>query len=243
MELKEKLFKKTLTMRDLKLIAYVTMLIDHIGAVIVIRMLQYYHMMSLPISYESLNTIYMVLRLIGRIAFPIFCYNIVEGYLKTKNFKKYILRMLIFAIVSEVPFDMALFETPFYWLYNNVIWNLLIGLICIFWSEKLARNNKLLEIAIFALGAALATVIKSDYYYFGVLFVYIFYASKGNDLSRNVAMTIATIWEITAPLALIPIQKYNGEKGMATGRWLYWFYPVHFLILYGIWLLIKSTIM
>ena len=237
----ENLFKKTLTMRELKIIAYVTMLIDHIGAIIVIRLLQNYHMLNLPISYESLRIFYMGLRLIGRIAFPIFCFNIVEGYLKTRDIKKYIFRLLIFALVSEIPFDLALYETPFYWGYNNVIWNLLIGLLCIFWSEKLARNNHLLTIIIFALGGALATIIKSDYYYFGVLFVYLFYVTKGNDFARNISMGIATSWEITGPLALIPIQKYNGQKGMSTGRWLYWFYPAHFLMLYGIWLLIKSV--
>lgn len=237
----ETIFKKNLTMRELKIIAYVTMLIDHIGAVIVIRLLQNYHSLNLPISFENLILFYKGLRLIGRIAFPIFCFNIVEGYLKTRDVKKYMLRLLIFAFISEIPFDLALFQVPFFWDYNNVIWNLLIGLICIFWSEKLARNNQFLTVAIFALGAVLATVIKSDYNYFGVLFVYLFYVTKRNDLSRNISMTIATAWEYTAPLALIPIQKYNGEKGKPTGRWLYWFYPVHFLILYGIWLLIKNT--
>lgn len=239
----ETLLKKNLTMRDLKIIAYVTMAIDHIGAVIIIRMLQNYHFLDLPISFESLRIIYMGLRLIGRIAFPIYCYNLVEGYLKTKDIKKYMLRILMFAIVSEVPFDLALYEVTFYWGYNNVIWNLLIGLICIFWSERIARGKPYLKLAIFALGAAVATIIKADYYYFGVLFVFLFYSTMGNDKMRNISMTLATMWEYTAPLALIPIQKYNGEKGMATGRWLYWFYPAHFLILYGIWLLIKSTMM
>ena len=103
-----------LTGSTLKLIAIVTMFIDHVGAAIVARILLQYRA-DIPVitaicgvmDYHTLYVVYMTLRTIGRIAFPIFCFLLVEGFLHTRDSRKYAMRLGIFALVSEIPFDLA----------------------------------------------------------------------------------------------------------------------------------------
>ncbi|MBQ2453108.1 MAG: hypothetical protein II497_01520, partial [Lachnospiraceae bacterium] len=96
----------------LKLIAVVSMLIDHTGDVLFPGQLW--------------------LRYIGRLAFPIYCFLIVEGFIHTRNVMKYMARLLVFGIVSEIPFDLAFFGEISYPGYQNVFWTLLLGLMSIY---------------------------------------------------------------------------------------------------------------
>lgn len=91
----------------LKTVAVITMLIDHIGAGIVYPML-YNGMNVFSLSYNDSITFYRVLRMIGRTAFPIFCFLLVEGFFHTKNRKRYAMNLFLFALLSEIPFDLAL---------------------------------------------------------------------------------------------------------------------------------------
>ena len=79
---------------------------------------------------------------IGRIAFPIFAFMIVEGYFHTKDFKKYVKRLLLFAVVSEIPFNIAMGSRVFYPVHQNVLWTFLIALGLIHWNEKVKENKK-----------------------------------------------------------------------------------------------------
>ncbi|MEG2678032.1 MAG: TraX family protein, partial [Oscillospiraceae bacterium] len=81
---------------------------------------------------------------VGRIAFPIFAFQLVEGYFHTKSLKKYLLRMLAFAIISEIPFDLMTAGTVFYPFHQNVIFTLLIGLLMIAGIEKVRQKNRVL---------------------------------------------------------------------------------------------------
>ena len=94
----------------LKLIAIVTMLIDHVGAALVYRMMLAYIDRGGAENtsvYGRMLIIYWVMRMIGRIAFPIFCFLMVEGFQKTHNKWKYAMRLGGFALLSEIPFDLA----------------------------------------------------------------------------------------------------------------------------------------
>lgn len=124
----------------LKIIAIITMLLDHIGASLVQPILAStasaagvtdWSMPSLAAAYPGAAIPYYALRYIGRISFPIFCFLLVEGFLHTKNLHKYCLRLAIFALVSEIPFDLAFHQTPFYQASQNVFFTLLIGLLVI----------------------------------------------------------------------------------------------------------------
>ena len=96
----------------LKWIAVISLLIDHTAEVLI----NHNAALTDPIWAQ----IYVLMRGIGRIAFPIYAFLLVEGFLYTRDVKKYLARMLTFAVVSEIPFDLAVFHTPFYWGYQNV---------------------------------------------------------------------------------------------------------------------------
>ena len=79
---------------------------------------------------------------IGRLTFPIYAFMIVEGYFHTKDFEKYVKRLLLFAVVSEIPFNIAMGSSVFYPLHQNVLWTFLIALGLIHWNEKVKENSK-----------------------------------------------------------------------------------------------------
>ena len=98
---------------------------------------------------------------IGRIAFPVFAFMTVEGYFHTHNLKKYMLRLLLFALISEIPFDLMYGGTWFYPIHQNVIWTLLIGLAGIHLMEKTRKKQKLW---IFILCAGTAVLVWTSMY-------------------------------------------------------------------------------
>ena len=121
---------------------------------------------------------------IGRIAFPIFAFLIVEGYFHTKNFKKYILRLLLFALLSELPFDLVAGGTLFYPFHQNVLWSFLISLGLIHLNERARRTGKWsLRILTAALTVLLGTIVglitMVDYHHAGILTVLAFYFFRG----------------------------------------------------------------
>lgn len=216
--------KKGLTGSTLKWIAIITMLIDHIGAGI---------LEQLPGFFVG-STIYridFVLRLIGRIAFPIFCFLLIEGFLHTSNIKKYAGRLFLFALISEIPFDLAFKHKILEFSYQNVFFTLFIGLMTLI-AIKHFENNKAMKIVSMLAGVLLAQVLHTDYAGFGVVFILLLYMFRDNIKLRNIVSSIAIIWEITAPIAFIPITLYNGERGMRMKYFFYIFYPGHLFIIY-----------
>lgn len=123
-----------LTAQELKLIAMITMILDHIGYAIVIRY---------PAAYDSSSPVfafYMILRCIGRLAFPIYCYLLVEGISYTRSPLKYALRLLVFAFISEIPFDLAFYGQTFWWQHQNVFFTLFIGVMML-WGFEVVRKG------------------------------------------------------------------------------------------------------
>ncbi|WP_099468268.1 TraX family protein [Konateibacter massiliensis] len=211
----------------LKLIAIVTMFIDHIGAGILEQLPAYYDTNS-PIS--DIDTI---LRLIGRIAFPIFCFLLVEGFLHTSNVKKYAMRLFLFALISEIPFDLAFKRQILEITYQNVFFTLFIGLLTLM-AVKYFENNKVLRILSMFAGIAVAIILRTDYAGFGVVFILLLYVLHDKIKWRNIICSFAILWEITAPIAFIPITLYNGKRGINLKYFFYLFYPVHLLLIYAV---------
>lgn len=218
----------------LKLIAIFTMLIDHIGAAI-------FETTLIPQAYNTANyQIYMnidsVLRFIGRLGFPIFCFLIVEGFLHTRSVKKYALRLAVFAIISEVPFDLAFFHKALYWGYQSVYLTLLIGLLVIA-GVKHFENQKYMQVMIAVFGIVLAFLLRTDYYGFGVLLILLLYIFRNNGelkvLSSGLNFLLLGTSEYPALIAFIPIHFYNGKRGLKINKYVFYaFYPVHLFILY-----------
>jgi hypothetical protein len=142
------------------MIAVISMFIDHLGATVVLGFLYATRGMTSALlesdrlldqlivwGHNNWNTVYSIyeyMRYIGRIAFPIYCFLIVEGFLHTKNVKKYALRLGLFALISEIPFDLAFNRG---WLdisSNNVYFTLLIGLLVIWGISYIRKESGLL---------------------------------------------------------------------------------------------------
>ncbi len=211
----------------LKIIAVVTMFTDHVGYVIFGKF-----------SYFNY---------IGRLAFPIFAFQISEGYLHTKNIKKYYIRLIIFALISQVPYMLFLsyFTSS---LTLNVFFTLLFGLTAILIYDKL--NNKFLGIILVICLAIVSQVIKCEYGFFGVSIIFLFYIFKNNRIFMNISYILAVfiyylprliktnfyypnlILYTCTTSAILLINLYNGKKGKDTKYLLYLFYPLHLSILF-----------
>ena len=119
----------------LKLLAIITMFIDHVGAAVLARMI------IMGNNTELLYKVYLTMRTIGRIAFPIFCFLLIEGFEHTRDRKKYALRLLAFAAISEIPFDLAFNSKVLEFGYQNVFFTLFIGLVTIMAMHEVEKQQ------------------------------------------------------------------------------------------------------
>ena len=218
----------------LKIIAVITMLIDHIGAAFP----RYTASVILHIGSKRLM-LYTVMRFIGRISFPIFAFLLVEGFLHTRDRKRYGIRLFVFALLSELPWNYLHAGT---WQYagQNVFFTLVFGYFGLCLLEQITedRGERWQEIALL-LGLLIATVIfQADYGCSGFGFILMLYLLRQQPLFRAVvgACFLSSRWQ--AGLAFLPIGMYNGKRGFIRGRTasilFYAIYPVHMLILYWI---------
>lgn len=193
---------------------------------------------------------------VGRIAFPIFAFMAVEGYFHTHNLKKYLLRMLIFAVISEVPFDLMYGGTWFYPVHQNVIWTLMMGLVGIHLMETVRKKKSifvyiLVSAIVVILGGLLGTLSMVDYYGIGVLTVFIFYFFRGRKWWCLLGQMLTLYWvnvellgglmypirlfgmefelcqQGLALLALLPIWLYRGRRGYHSKPFQYFCYAFY----------------
>lgn len=238
--------KKGIAGSTLKIIAVISMLIDHIAAVLILVGI-YYKKIPYAGNKEMLNTIYIIMRAIGRISFPIFCFLLVEGYIHTSNKKKYTLRLFIFALISEIPFNLAFGNKIFIPAsrLNNVFFTLFLG-ICVMYIIEFIENKKINKVAtVLAIIATIvvfggiAKFIKCDFKYYGILCIALFYIFREKRILQILSGIVVFFYEVPASfgivyLSLITIYFYNGKRGLRTKYFFYIFYPVHLLILYFI---------
>ena len=223
----------------LKVIALVTMTIDHTAAAL------------------TCGSWYLPMRCIGRIAFPIYCFLLLEGFVHTGNRKKYLLRLLLLFLISEPVYDLALNGAWPYWQNQNVLLTLAIGLGTVWLAEGMeaflsrvgggvtGTNRTValwaLKLAACFLGMALSELTMADYGYGGILLILSFYFFR----RKPVALCIAVLFSLTlfigpieifGLLALIPILLYSGKRGaLLQSRGMqyafYLYYPAHIAVL------------
>lgn len=213
----------------LKIIAVICMLCDHFGDAII-----------KPFSFFNV---------IGRIAFPIFAFQITEGYIHTKDLKKYFKRLIIFAIISQIPFMLFLstFTSPF---TLNIFFTLLLGLLSIYIYNKIP--NKFLSIVVGIIISIFAEIINVDYGAWGVIIIMIFYIFKDKKVIMSLLYILSCFIKYLPNLlkynfhyiyllllfgttfSIFFIIAYNGKQGKKIKYFLYIFYPLHMLILYFI---------
>lgn len=180
-------------------------------------------------------------RCVGRLAFPIFCFLLVEGFYHTGNVKKYGVRLLIFALVSEVPFDLVAGKSPLYPGGQNIFFTLLFGLIMMFLMEREAVYWKRMLTAV--LIAFAAEILHLDYGATGIVMILCFYYLRDSFLTKAVFVAVLNIlngWmQAFGAISLVPIYLYNGQRGPSMKYFFYAFYPLHLLILYIIYMYMK----
>lgn len=224
----------------LKWFAVLIMLVDHIGACLLeVFVLNYYGVSPLAGRIDNLYfwlSLDSVLRGIGRAAFPIFCFLLVEGAVHTRSPRKYLLRLASFALISEIPFDLALHNQPFYWGTQNVFFTLLAGLLVIQAFQRSPGQEWRGMLALAVLGAA-AELCGTDYGAIGVAVIAVMYLLRERFwavavLSMILLVLLARIEIFSIPAFLI-LALYNGKRGRQPKYFFYVFYPVHLLILWA----------
>lgn len=241
--------KLTVPQEGLKLIASITMLLDHIGAVLVYSLyLSAWNAGNYALS-NQMAVLYEPMRIIGRIAFPIYCFLLVEGFHHTRDMKKYVTRLAIGMVLSEIPFDLAL-SGHIDWTSSSVMVTLLLGCLMILCMQRAKGFWKAAVILPFFL---LAELLRTDYAGNGIALIAMLALTKGlprEKLLRTVGFVfllwfgpdvqlglIAVPMELFGLVGLIPMFLYDGRK-LTRNKWIQWgfylFYPVHLLIL---WLL------
>ena len=233
--------RRTFSGTALKTIACITMLVDHIGASCIEAGILTPGLDAGTLSQDTLSAyplyrLDMVLRFTGRLAFPLFCFLLVEGFLHTHDFKKYALRMLGFALISEGPFDWAFFSGV-YWGHQNVYFTLLLGLLAMKaldtyqTPEGMPALKGILGAAACFLAAAL---LHCDYDVLGLALILALYMTRKDKRAQCIAGAVFSLFEPVAPLAFGLVWFYSGERGSSSKleQWaFYWFYPAHIFVL------------
>ena len=228
---------------DLKLLAMAAMLADHIGYLFFPQALW--------------------MRCVGRLAFPIFAFQVAEGWYRTHDRRRYFLRLALCGLLSEIPFDLAISGQPIDPGYQNVLWTFCIAAAALWAMETLQRRLQIpLPLAALCAGAAgylLGEALQSDYFGPGVLLVLAFALCRGRSggrIGELAAMVMVngrllpsasmTVWGMELPVQLLAaaalplIWLYRGRQGphspVLQGIW-YAFYPAHLLLL---WWLARS---
>ncbi len=222
---------KILSGSALKCLALVTMIIDHVGVVL----LKNSGIVLLQTGLGTL-TLYTLTRKIGRLAFPLYCFLLVEGFLHTRNRRKYGLRLLLFAIISEIPWNLE-HTGSLHYASQNVFFTLFLGyagLCCLeyFHEKPLEQLCSLLILFLTSMG------LKADYGVGGFGFILLLYVLREKKILQAVLGTCFESGGWAAGLAFIPINLYNGKRGFIRTPLLkyafYIAYPLHILILYWI---------
>lgn len=222
-----------LNSNQLKVIAIVAMVIDHIASIL------------LPHDFP----IYWLMRMIGRLTAPIMCYFIAEGYYHTSNLKKYTSRLFLVAVISHFPHNLCYGQSVFkFWEATDVMFSLMFGLIALaaYKSKQFSPLQKLLIIA-----ACCLLSYSADWNYIAVLWILgfgIFHGKPSKQIAAFIAVSCLYLFQgviyhtafpfisrmgvfLAIPLFLL----YNGQRGKKSKliKWgFYWFYPVHLLIFY-----------
>ena len=222
-----KLKAKGISADTLKWIAMVTMFIDPIGAAV----LEYIPQIEIP----AVNITYYVLRYIGRLAFPIYCFLLVEGYHHTRNQMRYLRDLLIFAVISEIPFEICFLAEKGNG-FHNVYWTLSIGMgvmMALDYAKAKYANATWMNLLIMVVGAYAAETLGCDYGAIGVLLIFILYQTRNDRAKQSIFGGIAMLYEVTGPIAFLLTFFYNGERKIKKYKYAFYaFYPVHLLLLY-----------
>lgn len=216
---------------QLKYIAFLSMLVDHVN-----KALMY------PLLTENgfLRYVSDVFDILGRVAFPLFMFFLVEGFFKTGNRFKYLLNLIVFGIISEIPFDLFQSAVLFQPNSNNVMFTLALALVMIWVIDELKVPKSYIippvlwfpvSIIIVITVCLLSMIWGLDYEYHGILIAYFFYIFRNNQILSIIGGYLSIVKTPWALLGFGLTLTYNGKRGKQNKILNYLFYPVHLLIL------------
>lgn len=216
---------------QLKYIAFLSMLVDHVN-----KALMY------PLLTENgfLRYVSDVFDILGRVAFPLFMFFLVEGFFKTGNRFKYLLNLIVFGIISEIPFDLFQSAVLFQPNSNNVMFTLALALVMIWVIDELKVPKSYIippvlwfpvSIIIVITVCLLSMIWGLDYEYHGILIAYFFYIFRNNPILSIIGGYLSIFKTPWALLGFGLTLTYNGKRGKQNKILNYLFYPVHLLIL------------
>lgn len=182
--MRENIKNHSLTGAALKRTACFTMFIDHFFAIL---FLGYMNLHPVDGGWDSrLELIYRVGRAVGRVSFVLFAFLIVEGFLHTRSRSRYLLRLGVFALLSEIPFDLAFSGELMDWTGQNIYWTLLLGVLVLTLWEQLGQYRgipfQIARIAVLLAGCSVAFLFSTDYRYMGILLIFILYQTRDWEL-------------------------------------------------------------
>ncbi|WP_148466290.1 TraX family protein [Peptoniphilus harei] len=215
---------------QLKYIAFASMLIDHINKALIWPNLD---------GGGVLQFISSIFDVIGRIAFPLFSFFIVEGFFRTHDKKKYLLNLLFFAVISEIPYDMFSSKVILEFRLNNVLFSLALSLISIWildefrkrYEDKLGKFWILISIPHLIIMFFVSNFVSGDYDFHAILTAFVFYLLYERPVAGAICAYLTIVKEVWSILGFGLTILYNGEKGKQNKIFNYLFYPVHLFIL------------
>lgn len=229
---------------QLKLIAVVAMMIDH-TAYLLLGCGLIPKLMTMQVSYQGWYRIYQFMRTVGRIAFPIYAFLLVEGFFHTHDWHKYARNLGIFALLSEVPFDLMASRQVLDPGVQNVFFTLLIGLLMLklldLEEKKYGpQQGRLVQLFLTGTAGWIAWILKTDYDFTGIFLIAVFYLFR---YERWKACSLGIFWMtyMLGHLYYLPgflaafglIWMYSGKRGGKSWKYgFYLVYPIHMLILY-----------
>jgi len=216
----------------LKMTALITMLIDHTACIFL-----YQYDFVREDLFTVLNhgmSLYTLMRTIGRMAFPIYCFLIAEGFQYTRSRKKYALNMLAFAVISEIPWNLAFGNSIFY-DRQNVFFTLFFGVFGLCLYEHF-NEQKFIQAAAVSILFVIVHLFKCDYGTSGLCLIFVMHVLKKHKIIQILLGMKLLPHGLRCALAFFPIILYNGKRGFIHGKaakyLFYFFYPVHIMILY-----------
>lgn len=234
-----------ITADGLKMFACVTMLIQYIGIVIVekgiIHLEQYTQAgLSEAMAEDSrLMTwagVGSVMQLVGGLALPIFAFLLVEGFLNTSDYKKYLMSMVLFALISEVPYDFAMSGRLWDWSGQNAMTGMCISLLMLYFlrmfQERKGFERGVIQAVIVVCAVIWAALFRVQYGLCTVLLTAIFYIFYARNVLKTVLGIIVSLLYVTGPLSFYGIWCYTGERRDRLPKYAYYaFYPLMLLVL------------
>ena len=225
---------KILSGSALKLIALISMIIDHIGYFLLVGN----NVVLLKIGNHSL-TLYEAMRFVGRWAFPIYAFLLVEGFIHTHDRRKYGLKLLVFALISEIPWNLA-HTGKLTYSSQNVFFTLFMGFLGLCLVEKIRSEDKdrLRSVVLLFVLFVISVIFKADYGCSGFGFILLLYLLRDVPVFRTVigCCFLSSRWKVIPSFVLISL--YNGKRGAIKGTvfsiLFYAIYPIHILIFYFI---------